>query len=159
VLGIIASVAAPKGNTPATTAGNTSANTPTAQNTSIPAPTTPPAPEAPAYADIAVKKASMTDAQWSAYADTLKGNHITNWQGTVLDVSQRILSDDYNIQVDLDSKGGSLNVAEALVDVPKADALKVEKGQAITFSGTIESVNCIITYCPVQVVNPTYTVK
>jgi hypothetical protein len=148
VIGIVAAVVAPKGNT-----------TTSSSSSSAPAATATLAPLAPAYSEIAAKKASMTDAQWDEYAKTLKGNRIENWSGTVLDVGPRALSDNYNIQVDLDGKGGSLNVAEALVETTKDEALKVSKGTAITFSGTVDSVSCLLTYCPVQVVKATYTVK
>jgi hypothetical protein len=101
----------------------------------------------------------MTDAQWEEYSKTLEGNRVENWSGTVLDVGPRPLSDNYVINVDLDGKGGSFNVAEALVEIPKAEALQINKGAAITFSGTVDNVRCLATWCPVKLINATYTVK
>jgi len=101
----------------------------------------------------------MTEAQWEVYSKTLEGNRVDNWSGTVLEVGPRPLSDNYIINVDLDGKGGSFNVAEALVEIPKDQAAQINKGAAINFSGTVENVRCLATWCPVKVNNAIYTVK
>lgn len=151
VIVAVAAVASPKGGT------NTARNTNTNTNSSVPAA---PAALAPPYKDIVAKKDTLTDAQWDAYAETLKGLRIENWQGTILNVDNKLFSNDvFQVDIDLDGEGGSLNVAEANIDVSQADALKMSKGQEITLSGNIKQIDCVLTYCPVEVENAIFTLK
>lgn len=150
VLGIVGALAS-RGGTNTGTGGNSGSTSPGV--------TPKPAEPAPSFAEIAAQKATLTDAQWDEYAKTLKGKRIENWTGTILNVDNKVLSDNYEIDVDLDSKGGSMNVAEAKLEVTKDEALPLQKGQGITFSGLIKQVLCFATYCPIEVQNVAFTVK
>lgn len=160
VIIIIAAATAKPKDPNAVTAVSPTATTGTQAVVDTPVPPTAvPAALAPSYAEIADKKAALTDAQWDEYAKTLSGLRIDDWEGPVLNVDQKLFSDNYWVSVDLDGAGGAMNVAEAKVEVTKADALTITKGQIFTFSGDIDKVACVLTYCPVEVIRATWSVK
>lgn len=102
----------------------------------------------------------MTDAQWDAYAETLKGKHITDWVGKVQNVDNKGFSKtDYVVTLDVEEPQGITAAFDVKIDMGQEDALKIQKEQTLMVSGTIRQVNCVITYCPVELDNATYTVK
>jgi hypothetical protein len=117
-------------------------------------------PTAPAYKDIAAQKAALTAAQLDTYAKGLAGARITTLTGTTLDVAPKLFSSTvYQIQVDMTGPTDNpLKNAQVYVDIPKADAQNISKGKAITFSGTVDHVDCTF-ICTVEVKDATYTVK
>jgi hypothetical protein len=145
---------------PAATPGTTAA-TPVAGST--PAATVPPAATlapAPSYQKIAAQKSALTAAQLDVYIKSLAGAHVDNWTGTTLDVSTKIFSTDvYQIQVDMTGPTDNpFKNAQVYVDITKDQSLAVSKGKSITFSGTIDHVDCTL-ICTVEVKDATYTVK
>lgn len=115
--------------------------------------------EAPSFTEITAAKKDMTDAQWDAYADTLKGKHITDWVGVVQNVDNKTFSKtDYVVTLDVQEPEGVIAAFDVKIDM-KEEALNISKGQTMIVSGTIRQVSCAITYCPVELQDATYTVK
>lgn len=113
---------------------------------------------APPLSEIANNKKSMTDAQWDAYAETLKGKGISGWTGKVQTVDQKPFSDNYRMIVDMEDPVPGY-AFDLYVDMSKADALTINKNASVMVSGTIKQVNCVITNCPLELENATYTLK
>ena len=91
---------------------------------------------------------AATDAQWSAYQDILKGQQAQNWSGYVVEVNKKFLGG-YEVWVDMDEPG-SISVQDVTFDIPDELALKLNKGQVVTFSGTITSVFNVLGSCSVN---------
>jgi hypothetical protein len=115
-------------------------------------------PLAPPIAEIAANKKKMTDAQWDAYAETLKGRAVKGLSGKVQSVDTKVFSDDYRMIVDLPDPVPGY-AFDLYVDVAKADALNINKDASVAVSGTIKLVSCVLTYCPLELENATYTIK
>lgn len=114
---------------------------------------------APPLSEMVSQKKALTDAQWDAYADTLKGKGIVGWTGTVKSVDQKPFSDLFVMVVDVVEPTGAASAFDLNVEVAKADALKINKGQAVTVSGNIRKIGCVLTYCPIELDNASYTLK
>lgn len=114
---------------------------------------------APALSELVNQKKALTDAQWDAYADSLKGKGIVVWPGTVKSVDQKPFSDLYVMAVDVQEPTGAASAFDLNVDVSKADGLKINKGQAVTVSGNIRKIACVLTFCPIELDSASYTLK
>lgn len=115
---------------------------------------------APSLAELASQKSALTDAQWDAYSTSLKGKRISGWVGTVQSVDQKPFSSDvYTMVIDVAEPARSGAAFDLRVDLAKADALRVNKGQTATVTGLIRKVDCVITYCPIELDSATYTLK
>lgn len=78
---------------------------------------------------------AMTDAQWEARADELVDTgRAEDWSGTVLDVREQVLGDDYYAELESSVDGLRFNV-----DLPQDEALALSKGDTITVSGNIKA--------------------
>lgn len=112
-----------------------------------------PAVEGPTYEQYKGDHETMTDAQWAAHIKTLSGNHITNWSGWVHDVV-RENDNVYRIELDQDGPDEPFAVPDVYVQIPAADATQFNKGQQITYSGTIDHIDCAFGLCRVIVRQP-----
>lgn len=129
---------------------------------SVPGGTTVPitAQPGPALAELLSQKTKLTDAQWDAYVETVKGKALTDWTGTVTSVDQKLFSNDiYTMIVDVPEGAGAQALFDVLVDVGKDDALKINKGQTATASGIISKIDCLANYCRIELTNASYTLK
>ncbi len=115
---------------PTGTALPTSTSTPT--NTPIPSST----PNlAPPFSEIAENYNRMTDAQWEAYAELLRGALALDWEGTIREVDKGEIFGGYKVIIDA---GRDTFVPEVYIDdVPEALALSLNKGARVRFSGVI----------------------
>lgn len=114
----------------------------------------------PAIAELVSQKAKLTDAQWDAYAETVKGKALTDWTGTVTSVDQKLFSNDiYTMIVDVPEGTAPQALFDVLVDVGKDDALKINKGQSVSASGIISKIDCLSNYCRIELTNASYTLK
>lgn len=106
--------------------------------TSIPAiaPTHTPVASAPPFEEIRSNMRAMTEAQWNRYIQTLAGTRVENWQGFVLQVNEKAFGG-YEVWIDMDNPDVTLSVQEVTFDVSEDIALRLNKEQAVTFSGTI----------------------
>lgn len=130
--------------------------------TNVPGGTTVPitAQPGPALSELLSQKTKLTDAQWDAYAETVKGKSLTNWVGTVTSVDQKLFSNDiYTMIVDVPEGAGAQALFDVLVDVGKDDALKINKGQSATVNGLISKIDCLANYCRIELTNASYTLK
>jgi len=95
-------------------------------------------PIAPPIGEIISNNESMTDAQRNAYNESLVGDLVIDWVGTVNDVDEGEIFGGFSVFVDMiDSNFGS----EVHIDVPEDIALSLNLDQKIIFSGTIKSVS------------------
>ena len=86
----------------------------------------------------------MTTAQAKAYLQSLKGKTLRGL-GVVEDVirsynPRKRRYEGYNVLIDLGPPDYSLSKWDVEVNVPKSAALKLDKDQPVTFTGTIESI-------------------
>jgi len=86
---------------------------------------------APAYTEIADSFATMTDAQWDAYAAGLVGTRVDRWAGEVVDVTH--MANTYRVNVDMDTDG----IFDVSFNVDADTGLALDRGVTIMFSGTI----------------------
>jgi hypothetical protein len=132
--------------TPQTTETETQAETnTTSQDTSIaedtqiptdtPIPTNAAVPEL-SFDDIIQNpdEKGWTRTQYSAYLETIMGQHISGWSGTIIEIDE-FAGDNY-ISIDIES--GEPRI-DAYVYINKEDILKVGLGQNVTFAGVIKS--------------------
>lgn len=131
---------------------------PQSEPTPIPPTPVPQAEPAPPLAEIAAKKEKSTDAQWDAYAESLKGKAISGWTGTVQSVDEKVFSDDFRMIVDTPDPVPGY-AFDLWVDVPKSDALNISKDAKVAVSGTIKEVDCVLTSCPIELENATYNFR
>lgn len=104
-------------------------------------PTETPPPFAPPIEEILATVDGMTDAQRNNYNETLRGNIVENWTGTITDVDEGELLGGFTVYVDMvDSNFG----AEVHIKVTEEVALSLNKDQKIVFSGEIDSVSDIL---------------
>lgn len=105
-----------------------------------PPPTETPLPFAPPIEEILATVDGMTDAQRNNYNETLRGNIIENWTGTITDVDEGEILGGFTVYVDMiDSNFG----AEVHIKVTEEVALSLNKDQKIVFSGEIDHVSDI----------------
>lgn len=81
----------------------------------------------------------MTEAQWKAYADTLRGTWAQDWEGTVNDVTKGSLFSRYDVFIDAGRPSFGSDVF--IGDVPEDVALALNKGARVRFSGTLDFVS------------------
>ncbi len=115
-----------------------------------------PAVQGPSYAEYNGKHKTMTDAQWASYIKTLDGNVISDWQGWVYDVVRKNDSV-YNLKIDQDGPDETLAVGDVVIQIPASEAEKFNKHQKVTYSGTIDHIDCAIGLCKVIVVDAVIT--
>ncbi len=108
----------------------------TADAKTEPNPTNTPEP-VPAYTEIRENIETMTEAQWESFAETLKGKAINEWTGTVKDVDQTLGS--YTVLVSVGNRDNQVSVP-----VEEDQALTFNKGDEVTFSGTVSSVTWVL---------------
>jgi hypothetical protein len=100
----------------------------------------------PPLTKIVENKKTLTDAQWDAYAEGLKGSYLDSWQGTVLSVDNELFTDQfYRLNLDLPASSFAIEL-----ELSKESALAINKGQKLTVSGTLRSIDCILSYCVVK---------
>lgn len=108
--------------------------------TDLPLPTNTPQPTAPPHAEIRRNYETMTDAQWNAYAKTIEGSHVDNWEGVVSDVDEGEIFGGFTILVQM--PGDFLSTV--YIDVPEDVAMIINKNSNIRFSGEIETASDLL---------------
>lgn len=101
--------------------------------TSTPAPS-PTAPLAPPFATFQQNYETMTDAQWEAFAASVRDARVDGWEGIVDDVDKGEFLGGYTIEVRMEEDNWRSPVA---IDAPEDIALSLNKEQRIRFSGRI----------------------
>jgi hypothetical protein len=104
--------------------------------TSEPTATMTPVPTVPPFAEIEAQVEAMTEAQWKAYLQGLKGQRIENWTGWIVDVDKG-LTGKYTAWIDMDEPG-ALSSQDVYCPVSEDVAMALMKGAKVIFSGTIE---------------------
>ncbi|MEO8288052.1 MAG: hypothetical protein ABI670_16610 [Chloroflexota bacterium] len=161
ILALIGAALGPKKtDTSGSTASSGSAGQSNQAAASVPEATQAPKPtavveEAPTIQEIAAIKKQSTDAQWDAFAKTLEGKRITEWRGEVSGVDQAFLSKDYRVILNTPDPVPGYAFDIYLI-VPESEALAINKGRTLTVTGTIKSVNCVLTACPIELERATY---
>jgi len=114
---------------------DTPAPTDTPLPTDTPAPTNTPVPEL-AFVDIVQHpdEKGWNNTQYTTYIDTLKGQAVSGWSGTILEIDE-FAGEPY---LSLDIEPGEPEI-DAYIYINDADVLKVGLGQNVTFAGTIDS--------------------
>ncbi len=74
-----------------------------------------------------------TDIQFDEYKNSIKGAKVENWIGTVVEAKQGIL-EEYYLEIDMP---GTEDRVDVYLYTTKEVALAMQKGQEVTFSGTI----------------------
>ncbi|MFW5943566.1 MAG: hypothetical protein ACOC9X_06165 [bacterium] len=100
---------------------------------STPAPTPTP-PLAPPFATFRQNYDTMTDAQWEAFEETVRGARVEGWEGVIDDVDTGEIMGGYTIEVRME-EGTSFSPVS--IDVPEDVALSLNREQRIRFSGRI----------------------
>ena len=80
----------------------------------------------------------MTDLQFEAFAETVKGKRII-WKASVIDVKACTFSDCYTVSLDF-NKPSRFPSLDAEIEITKELALTLNKGQIIKIDGVITSV-------------------
>lgn len=96
----------------------------------------------PPYETIRLEMERMTEAQFKNYARELKGKQVT-WTGWVEDVNEKAFGG-YELWVDMDPPDKAFSVQDVTFDVPDELALKFQKDQVVSFSGTVTLVMDVI---------------
>lgn len=79
----------------------------------------------------------MTDAQWNPYAKGLKGRLLTG-QGWITEVNEKLFGG-YELWLDMDDpEQNPLSVQDVSFDIPKDNALGLNKGEQVQFTGYIK---------------------
>jgi hypothetical protein len=130
---------APRPSSATPEVSSTPKTTDTPRPTNTPVPTASPKPLSDlTFAMIRAKHQALTDVQWQAYAATLRGLRV-RWSGWVFEAQDTSLrGPELMIDVDPPSPSGT---QDCFVPVPKADILKYNRGQLVTWEGDIESVS------------------
>jgi hypothetical protein len=94
------------------------------------------------YNEIVQKKKHLTDVQFEEYAETIKGQTII-WIGWVRDVDKGLMTSKgmYKVRLNMSPNGSRGLGSDLSLEVPKAQALKLRKGQRIKFSADIDDIN------------------
>jgi hypothetical protein len=102
---------------------------------------------------IKANEKAMTEAQFKQFCDQqVKGQSVW-WSGWVKDVEPS--NGAYSIKVDMDPPGTLFSVPEIWLEgVSEYNAMRLKKGQKITFSGSISDVSSVI-YLSLKIRNPT----
>ena len=109
-----------------------------ATSTLHPVPTPTPYPTAPRIEEMVSKRSTMTEAQWNNYASNLKRHNVTNWRGTISEVSDFLGT--YTVHVDVTDENVG---ADVVFSLPKEEALAINIGDELVFSGIVDSVNML----------------
>jgi hypothetical protein len=96
---------------------------------------------APSMNEILSTIEGMTDAQRNQYMKTLVGNRVEGWRGIISDVDEGEIFGGFSVYVDVVQENFG---SEVHIEVSKEVALSLNKGEEITFSGTIKSVSDIM---------------
>jgi hypothetical protein len=84
---------------------------------------------------------------------------VTDWRGKVSQVdNEAFSSSSYIMTIDMGEPFGSPGF-DVKVPLSQQDALTVSKDQNVTLSGTIVSVECVLTYCPIELENVIYSLR
>jgi hypothetical protein len=126
---------------PTSTPASTDGAIPTPDDASAPTPT-PPA-IAPSYWEIEENMKALDRAEWDGYVKELEGTWANNWIGWIEDI-HKTTSGEYELRVDVDSPDVIFSGHNVTFGVSDEVAQQVEKGQQITFSGRIESVENVL---------------
>lgn len=90
------------------------------------------------FATIRSKMNTMTDAQFSEYAKTLKGQTVT-WVGWVANNGEGFFGG-YTCSIDMDDPRTLFSVFDVTFDVHKDVAIRLQRGHRVAFTGTIKYV-------------------
>jgi hypothetical protein len=107
---------------------------------------------APSYDEIRIRMGEMSELEWAEYTQSLRGTMAENWSGWVLNVGQT-LPDQYEIQIDIDPPGTPQSTYDVSFRTPNSQAMALQPGQALTFSGRIESVENVMGSAQVTMVD------
>jgi len=111
------------------------------QPISLPSPTSKPQIVAPSIQQILTTVEGMTDAQRNQYNESLQGNRVEGWRGTVSEVDEGEIFGGFSVYIDMVTDNFGYEVS---IEVPEDVALSLSKGQEIQFSGNIDSVSDIM---------------
>jgi biopolymer transport protein ExbD len=97
------------------------------------------------FSDIDDNYENMTDVQFKKYGEGLVGKKVI-WSGYVVDVKKQMLSDNYQVYIDMDSPDDFMSVQEVyLKNITEEEAINLRKKQLIKFKGRIKQVADIMT--------------
>ena len=114
-----------------------------------------PIPPAPPFEEMRDNGEEMTEAQWKAYSDSLKGLAVTDWEGWVSNVDKEVLGSKYQLFVDLDSPDELFSTYDVYFYIPESDALKYSREQRVRFSGVIDHVTLMLTAVSIELADAT----
>ena len=107
----------------------------TLRPTKTPLPTATPKPiEALTYLEIRDARKAMTDAQWKAYCEPLKGKRV-EWSGYVHEAKES-----GSLLIDMDSVDDAYSIQDCYISVPKDTVLTYNLEQPVRWQGDIQSV-------------------
>jgi hypothetical protein len=116
--------------------------------TATPRPSPTPKPIAElTWEEIKGNRETMTDAQWDAYAPTLRGLRV-EWTGWVTEAKA-----DGTLWIDMDPPGTFLSVQDVYIKVPRDTVLGYGKDQEITFQGDIQRATSLLSKASVTLEN------
>ena len=87
---------------------------------------------------------AMTDLQWDDYVNSLEGKTLTG-RGTVFGADAKIFGG-YELLVDMDDPD-TLSVQDIYLNVSRSTAYAYNRGDDISFIGTIKSIHNILGSC------------
>ena len=110
--------------------------------TKTPLPTATPKPISDlTYEGLQAERDRMTDAQWDAYREPLKGLRV-EWSGWVEEAKDQ--GSKGQLLIDMDSPETVFSVQDVTFDVPKESILIYNKDQQVTFQGDIKTVTSFL---------------
>ena len=113
---------------------------------------------APSFQEIQNRVDQMTEIQWKAYLPTLKGMKVTDWAGWINDVDKRF-GDEYQIWVDMDDPNELFTTTDVyLYGINEEQAIVINKGSRIIFSGIISKVSEFLGDITIYVDNVSYQI-
>jgi hypothetical protein len=97
-----------------------------------------PIPPAPSFEEIRQQHDATTEAQWKQYRSQIEGTQVIGWRGWVDEVTGN--PGRYRVRIDMDAPGEIFEgFSEIDFIIPDDVALNLQIGQAVTFSGQIET--------------------
>lgn len=108
--------------------------------------------------EIKNQREKLTEAQWPSYEKSIIGKSLSA-SGYVYDVQNEPLAfSDARTQLDIsfDDSTKSLQSRALVAFINSQDADTLSKDQALDVTGTIEKLDCIMTYCTVYLANGQY---
>jgi len=96
----------------------------------------------PSYFQIRSQKDTLTDVQWKAYEDSIRGRRV-QWRGRISEIAEDILGDNY-VWIDMDSPPDGMH--DVYFPYPVDESMRYSKGQQVVFTGELDGSSDVLIF-------------